>query len=453
MSDPLDPMRRRINFCLLAVSVMGAAWFFSPGIPVLFKPTARESVRIEGHTLFVRDWQPNDELAHGDGLGPVFNATSCAACHFQGGIGGAGPNEFNVTAFKIRPTVFNPEANASGLIHHHAVEGVVPESNDVLTSIFPTILGRERTIHGCGGPVTIREPDLNPVSTQSINTTALFGAGWIDAMSPKAITAQYRMRAIRNSASELSLKFATVPDGRPRMLPGGKIGKFGWKAQFATLEEFVAAACANEIGLDNPIASQAKPITIVDDPDFKDDLSHKQLGAMTSFVATLPRPEHVWPKDAPRLKQARRGEEVFGEIGCAACHVPDIGGIKSVYSDFLLHRIGERRQGDGGGSGGSYGFPFDEREIKPPTGDVKPDEWRTPPLWGVADSAPYLHDGSAPTLDSAIRNHGGAAERVTGIYEKLPGSDQSALIAFLTTLRAPFDTPPASPPDTQLSRQ
>jgi cytochrome c peroxidase len=65
------------------------------------------------------------------------------------------------------------------------------------------------------------------------------------------------------------------------------------------------------------------------------------------------------------------------------------------------------------------------------------DEWRTPPLWGVADSAPYLHDGRASTLEEAIKLHGGQGATAAANFQGLHEVDQAAVITFLRTLRAP----------------
>jgi CxxC motif-containing protein (DUF1111 family) len=68
---------------------------------------------------------------------------------------------------------------------------------------------------------------------------------------------------------------------------------------------------------------------------------------------------------------------------------------------------------------------------------VPPDAWRTPPLWGVADSAPYLHDGRAPTLEDAIHQHGGQAARSRQQFDQLSPEERVQVIDFLKTLRAP----------------
>jgi CxxC motif-containing protein (DUF1111 family) len=64
-------------------------------------------------------------------------------------------------------------------------------------------------------------------------------------------------------------------------------------------------------------------------------------------------------------------------------------------------------------------------------------EWRTPPLWGVRDSAPYLHDGRAETLEQAIALHGGQGQRTAEAYFRLPQADRAELLAFLKSLVAP----------------
>jgi CxxC motif-containing protein (DUF1111 family) len=72
----------------------------STGAPAATEPGLagdKESL-AQGKELFTHEWVAGDRLSHaGDGLGPVYNAQSCAACHRLGGIGGAGSNETNVS--------------------------------------------------------------------------------------------------------------------------------------------------------------------------------------------------------------------------------------------------------------------------------------------------------------------------------------------------------------------
>jgi CxxC motif-containing protein (DUF1111 family) len=228
----------------------------------------------------------------------------------------------------------------------------------------------------------------------------------------------------------------------------GGVGKFGWKAQFATLEEFVAAACANELGLGTPMTEQAKPHAIAD-CSTGPDLDKKQFRALVAFVKTLPKPVETGSNAT-----AASGKGLFRTVGCAVCHVPDMGSVKGIYSDFLLYTLEDPPPP--GSSGGEYGvgpsplLGLPER----PDDDPKPNEWKTPALWGVADSAPYMHDGSAPTLRDAILKHGGDASSVREKFKALRAEDQAALLAFLGTLKAPPDAPQLSNPAvTKLDRK
>jgi CxxC motif-containing protein (DUF1111 family) len=113
------------------------------------------------------------------------------------------------------------------------------------------------------------------------------------------------------------------------------------------------------------------------------------------------------------------GEALFTSIGCAKCHIPELQGESGpvpLFSDLLLHDVmpaGFRGMAEVGAPAGSY---------------------RTPPLWGIKNTAPYMHDGRGETLADAIVKHDGEALAVRQAYEALSGSDQAALIAFLNDL-------------------
>ena len=87
--------------------------------------------------------------------------------------------------------------------------------------------------------------------------------------------------------------------------------------------------------------------------------------------------------------------------------------------------------------GGSYGEPPIPDPETPDADGTSPSEWRTPPLWGVADSGPYMHDGRAASLTDAIKLHGGQGQRSANRFARLGTNDQRRLIGFLRTLRAP----------------
>ncbi len=157
---------------------------------------------------------------------------------------------------------------------------------------------------------------------------------------------------------------------------------------------------------------------------------------MTAFIASLPLPREVMPSSAAEAARAVAGKKHFKQIGCINCHTSDIADAQGIYSDLLLHEMGE---GLGAGGGGFYGEEPSDPSADPDFdgGSTSPSEWRTPPLWGVADSAPYLHDGRAATLAEAIKLHAGQAASSVNRFAGLSDVQQEELIAFLNTLRAP----------------
>jgi CxxC motif-containing protein (DUF1111 family) len=145
------------------------------------------------------------------------------------------------------------------------------------------------------------------------------------------------------------------------------------------------------------------------------------------------------------------GEEVFNAVGCVACHMQRVGRIDGIYSDLLLHDMGPELSDAapaipaGSSSAGFAGYYGSGGSLLPRTpGAAIPGslaelrrEWRTPPLWGVRDSAPYLHDGRALTLEEAIRAHGGEAAGTVAKFRALTALERDSLLVFLGTLAAP----------------
>jgi len=425
-----------IGWRLAALSLLATAalaWPIWRYVSARLDPAVAAQMQQAGRELFVRRWVANDPQAHGDGLGPVFNANSCVACHFQGGVGGGGDTAHNVTAYEVHPTVRDRQLH-KGLVHAFAIDKSFVESRALLKTQFPIIPGGDRLVGGC----TVKFEDFDPVRIESVNSIALFGDGLIDRLGESTIRLSHARRVVHQLGREFSGDFRTIGAGRPRTLPGGRLGKFGWKAQFATLQEFVAAACANELGLGNPLMEQAKPLGKSYE-NGEADLTRREFRELVAFVDAIPRPIEVPPGDARQRARAERGKSLFRSIGCAECHTPDLGDVAGIYSDLMLHSL-TMKESDG------YRHEIIV-EVPLPDDHPKPDEWRTPPLWGVADSAPYFHDGSSQTLESAIARHEGDATLVTKAFKNLPAEDQQALIVFLKTLRAPADVlaPTATP--------
>lgn len=227
--------------------------------------------------------------------------------------------------------------------------------------------------------------------------------------------------------------------GRVSRLANKQVGRFGWHANVASLREFTLTACAVELGLTVPDHARAADPLQLDQRSPGLNLSAEQCDALLSYIAQLPRP--IEAKN-PHSNVVTRGRKVFGRIGCTDCHRPDLGGVTGLYSDLLLHNMGPDLKGT------SYSALLEGRGTLPD--DTTPGRtitfqetrmedlfWRTPPLWGVASSAPYLHDGRAATLSDAIRLHGGQGRLSAKEFSRLSDADETALLTFLGTLVAP----------------
>jgi CxxC motif-containing protein (DUF1111 family) len=276
--------------------------------------------------------------------------------------------------------------------------------------------------HGCQPAVP---PEANIIARRVPIPT--FGAGLVEAIPDETLLAlEDRDDLNGDGISGRAARIIDAGTGQPR------IGRFGWKAQHATLRTFSADAYRNEMGITNEIfrdelsngvtAAQMKLCDPTPDPEDLPD-PRTQLSAIDNFEAFM---KFLGPPPRATVTDAARaGQQTFGAIGCAACHVPALTTGASthllfdrvavpLFSDLLLHDVGT---GDG-----------------IPQGAAHPDEIRTPSLWGVRTRRPLLHDGSASTLEDAVRRHGGEAETVRRRFEQLDAGQRSSLIAFLETL-------------------
>jgi CxxC motif-containing protein (DUF1111 family) len=397
-----------------------------------FRPQAVDpAMAYAGHDLFEHTWTAKDPKSpDGDGLGPVFNANSCVACHNQGAPGGGGSLDNNVVTYSVRLPGQKPR---EGVVHANATRGfkretlrdVHPELPDITR---PTLEQLVRVPNSNSNERLIRMP--TGVVVSQVNPPALFGSRLIDAIPNRILIAEEKSQRLKwGNAPTGKDEF---PVGRVSRLPDGRVGKFGWKAQTATLSDFVQAACANELGLGNPNQPQPRPLNKPDYVPVGLDLTQEQCDQITSFVASLPQPVERALCDEKGCENAAAGKKLFSTIGCADCHTPNVGSVEGIYSDLLLHRMGAEMVG----AGAYYEVVVPIPDSDPNAGP-QPSEWRTPPLWGVADSAPYMHDGRAATLEDAINFHGGQGKHAAQRFSQLGKTERGQVIAFLKTLRAP----------------
>ncbi len=409
-----------------------------------------EDVQIRGRELFERSWVKDDPRGHGgDGLGPVFNGRSCVDCHNQGGPGGAGGADRNI---EIATVTEDPAWG--GYSYAFSMDFATgrfetrmgfPQASSresrpdprLLASIHPGFGGsRSVVLHHYGtDPAyhTWRESVPGQHGTLSVrssrrNTPPLFGLGLVDAIPDDAIEAASR----RKFAGSAQLK------GRVSRLKDGRVGRFGWKAQTATLAEFVRSAAAGEMGLEIPGQHQASDPRLPGMGAPGLDMDEADCSALVDHVRSLPTPVVIAPENDADAAQVKAGETIFKSIGCTGCHMPQLGDVEGIYSDLLLHDMGTR-PGDSEGytvfSGESPAPAERPGASSPATATAR--EWRTPPLWGLRDSGPYLHDSRAARVDQAITLHGGQGVASARRYAELSPRRKRQLEAFLMSLAAP----------------
>jgi CxxC motif-containing protein (DUF1111 family) len=253
----------------------------------------------------------------------------------------------------------------------------------------------------CGLPTGV-PPEANVVSLR--NAMTLRGDGLLDNVAPGDV---YAIMAAEPDAMR----------GRPNILADGRMGKFGWKANVATLVEFMGEAFRNEMGMTNPLEPRDEVRGCGANRDRPEvDALALELGAM--FLNSINPPVPPTSVFDPTGSQPSAGQQRFQSIGCANCHVPQLPGPGArgpiyPFSDLLLHDMGP-------------GLADQMQQ-----GLAKGNEWRTMPLWRASERGRFLHDGRAATIADAIAAHGGQAQTARDLFLALASADKDALVAFV----------------------
>jgi CxxC motif-containing protein (DUF1111 family) len=350
-----------------------------PVQPAYVSPAADSADLVkQGAKLFLTDFTPEQ------GLGPLFNQRSCVVCHGNPTAGGMGWDGLGIVyrVGRVEDGSFDPLVGAGGPV------------------------ARERSIAEFEMPCDLVPGPPAAANLISVrNAPPLYGLGLIDRIPDAVIRASAASSATKGRAH-------IVRDA----LGNERVGRFGWKADTATLEQFVGEAFRNELGITNPIA----PIDLVSagsgcggqaSATLDDDGS--VVRAVTAYIGSMPPPPS---KVGP---QHRAGQLLFSTIGCAACHTPTLSanGIDvPLYSDLLLHDLGPA---------------MDDRVVQ---GEATGKDWRTTPLWGLGMRARLLHDGRATSVPDAILAHDGEAAAASKAFRQLGWHERASLLAFLLAL-------------------
>ena len=353
-------------------------------------------------------------LEAGRGLGPAFNANSCAACHSQPAPGGSSPG-----LKSPQNPVPNPQVAMASM--HGAtntvppfitVEGPVREARFVRSTTNANMLdGGVHAIYTIQGRSDAKgcvaaQPDF---ATQMANNnvslripTPLFGAGLVENTPDATLQA--------NLAANAALKGLLGISGRLNTNGNdGTVTRFGWKAQNKSLLLFAGEAYNVEQGVTSELFPSERMQTTncnfnPTPEDYTDDTGLSAASGVTSSDVTnfaafmrLLAPPTPTTASASEL----RGQALFSNIGCAMCHSVSLTsgqspytGMSNVvyhpYSDFALHHMGSTLE-DGVNQG-----------------NAGPDEFRTAPLWGLGQRLFFLHDGRTSDLATAIKDHAGS---------------------------------------------
>lgn len=373
------------------------------------------------------------------GLGPVFNSVSCTSCHIGDGRGKAPAAGEQLLSMLLRISVPGLDAHGGpapvpgfgNQLQQRAIFGTVAESavsvswNETSTTLADgTIISLRAPSYAFPSAYTAMPPEM---MWSARIAPPVFGLGLLEAIDESSIRA--RSDEFDADGNGISGKVNEVWD-----VAGGRLtpGRFGWKAEQPTLLQQSAAAYNEDMGITNPLFPFESAHGQLQDDGRDDDveLSDSLLHAVAFYVRTLAVPARRRTEDP----QVQRGERIFNDAGCTACHVPQQQTGVNVsfapvsnqrifpYTDLLLHDMGEGLA--------------DHR----PSFRADGYEWRTPPLWGIGLTQAvnghqnFLHDGRARSLLEAVLWHGGEAQRSSDAVRNMSSEERAALLNFLSSL-------------------
>ncbi len=437
----------RVARLLLALGTFGAACLRPvPGnMPPLPGPLQEAPAAFDGQTNGLVDQATHDvdrevfDDVEGvaDGLGPLYNAQSCRECHQNPASGG------NSQVTELRAG----HRDAEG----HFAAPAIPIAGGAEIVTGRTLVNDRAICPSAEFPdqeIQERVPEGETIRAERLSL-GLMGDGLVELV-PDELLQGLAAWQCRTTEGRICGKAIPVP---VLEAPGTyALGRFGWKAQQASLLSFAADAYLNEMGITSRLLSEevTRRCDTVADPEDKpraDGLA--DIDHFARFVRATKAP----PRDAAlaATPAAVRGSALFDAVGCATCHVrtlataqagaslhggklvvpPALGGLAfHPFADFLLHDVGT---GDGIAVAVVEHHGKAYRHMQPQF-DPTADRMRTPPLWGLRTRSRLMHDGRSFTSRDAIRRHRGEADDARRRFEGLSVEEQEALLAFLRSL-------------------
>ena len=401
-----------------------------------------------------------------NGLGARHNSDQCFSCHGQPTLGGSGgylvPNPSDKT-----PRL--PENPQFDLIPHRYGRLNVPPSFETQYGPIREVRFKNKpdgtpdggvhqlwTVRGSNNDTTIpncalTQPDFekeyhagNLAFRIPLQMT---GLGLLESIQDREILAHHDATA--------SMRAPLGITGHPnRSGNDGTITRFGWKAQNKSITIFAGEAYNVEMGITN----EAFPTATEEDPDCQGPEKPEPNDVVRTDATEVrnqkfDNPLHILPDwqqfqilmrftdgpvpDPHPSESARRGHQLFEQVGCALCHTPKMQTAPVMnsavlqdrpvhaFTDLMVHHMGANladdiTQGQAGG-----------------------DEFRTTPLWGVGQRIFFIHDGRTNDLLDVIHDHfspatakypASEANGVVRRFEKLSPADQQSILDFLRSL-------------------
>jgi CxxC motif-containing protein (DUF1111 family) len=377
-------------------------------------PTARGNGRFEDNKFIFSE---RETVA--DGLGPTYNDVGCVECHQSIDVGGFS-QAMEFRAGHITNGAF-VDAPGGQLIHTRGTDSDVVEHISTAETVKAFRV-----------------------------TTSAIGDGFIEAIANQTLSDNVAAQPL---AQRGTLTQVPVTEANNAL----RFGRFGWKAQHASLLSFAGDAYLNEMGITNPFdgfggrsssaadagthenpASTAEGVLNVTFPSPFDPVADPEddgddVLAFADFMAATRAPGRQNPIPAA----ATRGDSLFNSVGCNVCHTRTFttaapgtvinGGAFTVqaalgskiihpFSDFALHNIGT---GDG---------------IVQNAGQGSANQMRTAPLWGIRARNRLMHEGLNITIFDSIQLHAGQATTARNNFNALTAAQRNDLIAFVLSL-------------------